>query len=306
MKLETKWAEALAIERDVAIIIQEQEENGVFFDVGKAVFLIADLERLKEEKYDLIRPHLNYEVINEESINNKTNEYNYVKTVKHKNGNINKAVLSRYDDPDIVGGPFSRISIEEPSISKRGLIIKQLLKYGWKPTLFTDKGYPKLTDKGEPVDTLEDVGSFGKDLSLWYVYSHRQSQIRGFLPHVRSDQRIPAQMNTCATNTFRAAHRVVANIPRPTSVYGKEMRSLFCVAPGRKFVGADASGIEARLLAHHMRDQDYIDQILKGDIHLYHLSKTGDYITKEIVNLEDIKGEKVRLKASREIVKTWF
>jgi DNA polymerase I len=268
------WKEALAIERDVAIIIQEQEEHGVYFNTDKALELIDDLEARKEEKYKEIRPYLNYQVIKNETKDSDGN-YNFVRKVRNKDGSFNKSILNWYDDPDIVDGPFSRISIEEPSISKRQLVIDELLRRGWKPTLFTDKGFPKLTDKGEPVDTLADVGDFGKELSLWYVYSHRQSQIRGFLPHVRDDHRIPAGMDTCATNTFRAAHRVVANIPRPTSTYGKEMRSLFTVAPGRVFVGADASGLELRMLAHHMRDEEYINQILTGDIHTYNQLKAG-------------------------------
>jgi hypothetical protein len=300
------WKEALSSERDVAILIHEQEQSGIYFDMAKALYYIALLEKMKGEKYSLIRPHLNYEVIKGEKLDKETGEYSFVRKVYLKDGRYNSQILSHYDDPSIVCGPFSRIQIEEPSISKRGLIINQLLKYGWKPTEFTEKGSPKLTEKGEPVDTLDDVGTFGKDLSLWYIYAHRQSQIRGFLPHVRSDGRIPAGMNTCATNTFRAAHRVVANIPRPTSVFGKEMRSLFRVPDGRKFVGADESGLELRILAHHMRDPEYINQILKGDIHLYNLSLTGDYIYNGVIDFSDIPFEKKRLAQYRDIGKTWI
>jgi DNA polymerase I-like protein with 3'-5' exonuclease and polymerase domains len=146
---------------------------------------------------------------------------------------------------------------------------------GWVPEEFTEKGQPKLTNKDGPVPTLDKVGDFGKDLSLWYIYSHRQSQISGFLPHVSKDGRIAAQMNTVGTNTYRCAHKIVANIPRPTSTFGKEMRQLFCVPNGRRFVGADASGLELRMLAHHLNDKDYIDQILNGDVHSYNQQLAG-------------------------------
>lgn len=175
----------------------------------------------------------------------------------------------------MVEGEFSRLSIEEPSISKRDQISKTLLKHGWKPEEFTETGKPKLTEKGKPVDTLSQVGEFGKSLADWYTFNHRQSQITGFLPHVREDSRIAAQCQACATNTFRAKHRVVANIPRPTSLFGKEMRSLFCAAPGKVLVNADLSGLELRMLAHHMDDKEYIDQILNGDIHSYNQHKAG-------------------------------
>jgi hypothetical protein len=277
-----EWVEALELERDVSILIREQERSGIYFDLGKAHYFVSLLERMKAEKYALIRPHLNYEVIIKESKDKREDsedEYNFVRSIRLKNGQYSAPVINWYTDPTIVDGPFSRITIEEPSISKRGLIINQLLKYGWKPDLFTEKGFPKLTEKGEPVDTLEKVGDFGKDLSLWYVYNHRQSQIKGFLKHVDGRSRISAQMNTCGTNTFRAAHKVVANIPRPTSVFGKEMRSLFSVGEGRKFVGADLSGLELRMLAHHMNDDEYIEQILTSDIHLYNLSMGSPFLT---------------------------
>ena len=269
------WEEALALERDVAILCQKQEEFGIYFDIGKAIYFISLLEEYKEDRYRIVREYLTFEIVKEESKVPQTAEYTYVKKIKLKDGRYTPAVLSRYDDPSIVLGPFSRISIDEPSISKRQLIVQQLLKLGWEPEEFTEKGFPQLTVKGEPVPSLSKVGLFGRALSDWYVFNHRQSQIKGFLPHVRNDDRISAQLNPCATNTFRAAHRVVANIPRPTSVFGKGMRSLFTVSPGKVFVGADVSGLELRMLAHHMRDSNYTDQILSGDIHSYNQKMAG-------------------------------
>lgn len=273
------WKEALESERDVAILIKEQEEYGVYFNMEKALEYISILEDLKDQQYSIVRPYLKYEIIIKENKNKETGEYSFVKKIRNKNGTLTVSVINNYNDPSIVCGPFSRVLFEEPSISKRGLIIQQLLKLGWKPTEFTEKGYPKLTLEGEPVDTLEEVGEFGKALSLWYIYNHRQSQIKGFLPHVRKDGRIAAQCLSCGTNTFRAKHRVVANIPRPTSVFGKEMRSLFGVREGRVFVGADVSGLELRILAHHMKDPEYIHQILTGDIHTYNLKMGHPFLT---------------------------
>jgi hypothetical protein len=270
------WKEAFDLERDVSILIREQERHGVYFNIGKAHYYISLLEKMKDEQYNLVRPHLGYDVINLEKKEKGSEEYSYVKKIKNKDGRYTASVLNHFpDNPEGVDGAFSRVSFEEPSISKRSLIIKQLLKMGWVPKEFTEKGFPKLTNKDGPVETLEKVGDFGKALSLWYIYSHRQSQIRGFLPHVRSDGRIAAQMNTVGTNTFRCAHKIVANIPRPTSVFGLEMRQLFCVPEGRKFVGADASGLELRMLAHHLNDKDYIHQILNGDIHEHNRQLAG-------------------------------
>jgi len=285
------WVEGLLLEQEVSRLIQEQVDSGIYFDSDKANLQIKELEERKTELYKKVRKNLSYDIICKESINVVAKEYdvsnygsyfldkgekNFVKKIRMKNGDFAGSVYKWYEhNCDIVGGSFSRIVIEEPIISKRKLIITQLLRAGWKPKEFTEKGQPKLTIKGEPVPTLLQVGNFGKDLADWYTYNHRQSQITGFLPHVRLDGRISAELNPCGTNTFRAKHRVVANIPRPTSTYGKEMRSLFSTGVGRSFVGADVAGLELRVLAHHMRDKEFTDTILNGDIHTFNQMKAG-------------------------------
>jgi hypothetical protein len=274
------WEDGLALERDVAILLQKQEEHGIYFDIGKAKYYISLLEEMKDEKYLEIRPYLDYDIniketkLKPEETNGDTGNYKYVKRIYLKNGNYDKSVLSHYNDPSIVAGPFSRIEIEEPSISKRQLIVSQLLKHGWKPTEFTEKGFPQLTVKGEPVESLEKIGPFGQALSHWYTFNHRQSQMQGFIDNVREDGRIPSILNGI-TNTFRHKHKVVANVPRPTSLFGKEMRSVFSVPPGRDFVGADVSGLELRMLAHWMRDDEYTRILLEDDIHTFNQIKAG-------------------------------
>ena len=255
---------------------------GVYFNYGKAKYFITLLEKKKEELYSIIRPYLDYSIIIEETKDKREEAeypYNFVRKIRLKSGDYTASVINWYDDPSVVDGEFCRITIEEPSISKRDEVSKSLLKAGWKPTEFTETGKPKLTEKGKPVDSLSEVGEFGKALADWYTYNHRKSQIEGFLPHVREDSRISAQCQPCATNTFRAKHRVVANIPRPTSLFGKEMRSLFGVSGDRVFVGADLSGLELRLLAHHMNDPEYIRQILEGDIHTYNMNMGSPFLT---------------------------
>ena len=36
---------------------------------------------------------------------------------------------------------------------------------------------------------------------------------------------------------------------------------------GYKLLGIDASGLELRMLAHYMNDEEYIDEVINGDIH---------------------------------------
>jgi hypothetical protein len=86
--------------------------------------------------------------------------------------------------------------------------------------------------------------------------------------------RIPAVAFHAATNTFRMRHKNVVNIPS-RGLYGKQMRRLFIAKQGCKVLGCDGAGLELRMLAHFMGDDDYIDTVLNGDIHTYNQKMAG-------------------------------
>jgi len=59
----------------------------------------------------------------------------------------------------------------------------------------------------------------------------------------------------------------MGQVPAVYSPYGKQCRDVWTVQEGYKLVGMDASGLELRMLAHYMNDEDYTNEILNGDIH---------------------------------------
>ena len=59
----------------------------------------------------------------------------------------------------------------------------------------------------------------------------------------------------------------MAQVPNISSPYGKECRACWTVPSGYKLVGIDASGLELRMLAHYMNDEEYINDVINGDIH---------------------------------------
>jgi len=72
--------------------------------------------------------------------------------------------------------------------------------------------------------------------------------------------------------TGRCTHNYpnIAQTPASRSPYGHECRSLFYAPEGWELLGADASGLELRMLAHYMARYDggeYAKIILEGDIH---------------------------------------
>lgn len=185
------------------------------------------------------------------------------------------AVLKWYDEDErkLVGGPFTRIEFSEPDLGSRQKLVKQLLKHGWKPTIFTEKGFPKVTVKGEPVDTLYQIEApIGKQIAKWVILRHRRSQIQGWIRDIRPDGRLTAGANSCGTNTYRMRHKTVVNVPKADAKveFGKEMRELFIARPGHKILGYDAAQLEARCMAHYTYSLDggeFADLILHGDIH---------------------------------------
>jgi len=59
----------------------------------------------------------------------------------------------------------------------------------------------------------------------------------------------------------------MAQVPSVSVPYGKAFRGCWRVPDKYKLVGIDASGLELRMLAHYMNDEDYINEIISGDIH---------------------------------------
>lgn len=263
---------SIDIEHRVAEIITQQEINGVQFDMEKAVALVERIENERASLYTQIRPFLSmeYETVGEP-----------LRRIFKKDGTYHKGVADwvAQNPSQCVLGPFTRLVWNEPDINSRNKLIKQLLRMGWKPCTFTDKGSPKLTYKNEfnevvPVPSLEEF-EFGKLIALYFVYGHRLGLVKGLIENVRADGRISAQAITNGTNTGRMQHRVVANLPRVKSFLGHEIRELLCVPAERAMVGADLSGLELRTLAHRMNDEEYTRKLLEEDIHTVNQHAAG-------------------------------
>lgn len=176
--------------------------------------------------------------------------------------------------------------------------IKQLLldKYDWKPTFWNfkkDKKGKKVRVNGKythtsprfnDVQTKEicpDLERIGRAIDWvhllcdWLLIRHRRNLLgspagAGYVNHPRLsyDGRLPSGMDTIGAATNRVTHRVVANLPRVATKYGKEIRELFCVSVGKVAVGYDASSLEDVLKAHYVYKYD------KGD-YAFRISQPG-------------------------------
>lgn len=115
---------------------------------------------------------------------------------------------------------------------------------------------------------LGDKVAFAKDFALYLTYKHRKNSIAGgdtedmdlnsdypntgYLSMYREeDGRVSTPSIEIGASTCRYRHIGVANIARATSIYGKEMRSLFGCGKDALQLGFDFSSLEARIQGHY-------------------------------------------------------
>lgn len=150
---------------------------------------------------------------------------------------------------------------------------------------------PNLVKLGAKVD-------FANDFTLYLTYKHRKSSIAGgdiedmdfeeeypntgFLSMYReTDGRVPTPSIEIGASTNRYRHIGVCNVARASSIYGKEMRSLFGCGKGMLQLGFDFSSLEARIQGHYIlpfEGDELAEQLLASkpnDIHTINGKKLG-------------------------------
>ena len=170
--------------------------------------------------------------------------------------------------------PFMRKELVEFNLGSRKQIGEYLISFGWEPNKFTPTGQP-IVDEG----TLKNITHIkeAKLIADFLLYQKRIAQISSWLDSVEDDDRVHGAVLSTGAITGRMAHRNpnMAQVPSVSSPYGKECRACWIVDKGNKLVGIDASGLELRLLAHYMADEEYINEIINGDIHTTNQKSAG-------------------------------
>ena len=155
--------------------------------------------------------------------------------------------------------------------ASRQQIADRLMKKGWEPKEFTPSGEPKVDEKIlAGIDMPE-----ARLLTEFLMLNKRLGQLgNGKQAWLKLEKkgRIHGRVNHMGAVTSRCTHSDpnVAQVPSGTAAFGKECRSLFHAPKGFTLLGADASGLELRCLAHYMSRYDggqYGKEILEGDIH---------------------------------------
>ena len=247
---------AYSLEVDFFKVLDRQMKQGVYFDLGKAEQIARNLEvNIEKKKEEILRvvPSLDKTVIK----------------VYKKDYNGIPAGTPIPTTTQIPFNPGSRTQIIE--FFRR--------KYNWIPETYTDKNNPSINS--EVLDELPfaEAPLFASYLEMNKLYgaiangdkawikSVVNGKIHGYIKH-----------NGAATHRCTHSNPNLGQIPSVGSFMGKECRALFTVPEGYSMVGADASQLELRNLAHYMHPWDngeYTRAILSGDIHTHNQKGAG-------------------------------
>lgn len=241
------------LEHEVQAIIAVQERNGFKFDEPAAMRLLAELKA----KLDAI-----------------TVEMQGIFPPRITTGRTHKTT----------GKPLKDI-IEPFNPGSRQQIAERLIEKGWKPKKFTEKGSVIVDET-----TLEGLDfPEAKAIAEYLMLQKRIAQIESWIEHIQADGRVHGKVITNGAVTGRMTHHSpnMAQVPSSKKdkdgniltglegVYGADCRNLWTVEKGCKLVGIDASGLELRMLAHYMNDNEYTNEVVSGDIHTANQTAAG-------------------------------
>jgi DNA polymerase-1 len=182
----------------------------------------------------------------------------------------------------------------------------------WRKTRLTKELFEEKKDhfnhygwtvSEENLLTLPESAPEGaKRLAEWLTLEGRRSSLVEWLGQCQNDSRIHGKFWHIGTWTHRMSHSSPnsANISTPfhgepknvveeiKADYDGELRALWCVPEGSWLVGTDAEGIQLRILAHYLKNDEYVHAIVEGkkedetDIHNVNKRALGlNHITRD-------------------------
>ena len=280
---------SIALEHMAWVLVRKQKINGFHFDYPRAATLRSDLidiaDELNKELQVFFPPEL--AMLKE-----------YSKAYK-KDGTFTKDYLNHLEVfeklvIDAETGKYQAwgwVQFDPGSIKQR---IDKLMALGWVPREYTEpskthpEGQPQMTRKGKLVPSLvEFVEAQEEDngvvtLVNWMEANGRATMIRTWMEHYNEQTEcIHGQLWLANTLRYKHSGPNTANIvglkldENEHPLKGKaggwayECRDLWDSRDRgtRRMVGVDAKGIQLRVLAHYLNDENFTAAILEADPH---------------------------------------
>ena len=267
------------------------------FDVKTAMTLKSEMEKSISEAYEKIQPLLGYRAVPRDQISNGGEKWDqcgrYIGAVAvkrpkwTKKGCYDASTASWFNvDPwsgfegeeRPICGEFCRVEFKQLSLSSVSDVKYFLFRHGWEPTdwniktvLDEDTGKfkkvktsPKITE-----ESLEAMQGNGKLYQDYLATKSRHAILESWLENVDSNGNLHGSCFPIGTPSMRARHSIIVNVPSADAAWGVEMRKLFICKPGWVLIGCDSSSNQARGLAHYLKNDEFTNQLLSGDIHTY-------------------------------------
>lgn len=292
----TTSEQAVNLEMSEALIIRQQEVNGINFDIKKAELLAAKILDDQQILLTKIREHPTFTPVLKKSFIAKVNNTK----LNRKKGDL----IEIYED-------FN------PS-SNQQLIDKLMSTYGWQPEVLTDKGNPQMDDEilKDLAETYPEVQLIRDYKTAAKILSYLSTGDKSWIKFVTPEGKLHGQVQSCGAGTRRMTHNSpnLGQVPNVKAYLGKECRELFLPPKGMVMLGIDADQLELRTLAHYMAPFDggaYVHAAIHGskenkdDIHWLNAKTFGvDRDTGKTVFYCSIYGGG-REKKGRIITKSW-
>jgi DNA polymerase I-like protein with 3'-5' exonuclease and polymerase domains len=268
VKLESRGftPQAVRLEHDVSKIVDQQRRNGFEFDMRKAMLLVAmfgeKLQAVESEVHETFKPRVTTQILKPQYT--KTGKLS--KTAKDQHDKGVRLTDDEWLKMEQDGKPYKRDTYTEFNLGSRKQIGEYLVEAGWNPKNYTPTGQP-IVDEGT-LSKVKDIPE-AQLIAKYLMLQKRLAQVNSWIKAVEPDGRVRGYVNPngAVTGRMTHSHPNTAQVPSTNSPYGAECRACWTVKSGNKLVGIDASGLELRMLAHYMNDEDYTNEILNGDIH---------------------------------------
>ena len=267
--------ESARLEQGVSLILKEQEQDGFEFNQTKAESLLASLYKrmneVEEEVHETFKPKVMKEKLTPIILKSgKLGRMAQNETTKKRTKLLDDELQHLLD-----GDHFVIRTYEIPfNLGSRKQIGEYLQDFGWKPKKFTPTGQPIVDEK--VLHKITDIPE-AQLIAEYLLLQKRIAQVESWIKFVEDDGRVHGFVIPNGTITGRMTHRNpnMAQVPSVKSPYGEECRSCWTVKKGNKLVGIDASGLELRMLAHYMKDEEFTNEIINGDIHTRNQKTAG-------------------------------
>jgi DNA polymerase I len=245
-----KCGKSIKLEHECAAIMAQQEALGWPFDVAAAERLEGELRGEADKLADAMRATFPY-VAGKETTPKRVNR-----------------VRGYFKDC-----PFTKL-VEFNPTSRDHIAWAFKTWRNWQPEEFTDTGRPKIDESVLLAMDTDESKTFARLLELQKAIGQLSEGQNAWLKQVTKDGRIH-HVCQLATNTGRNAHSR-PNLGQVSS--DPRCRALFLPPKGMVQVGADASGLELRMLGHYLAFFDggrFADIVVNGDIHQINADAVG-------------------------------